>query len=152
MRTGPRSKALVSAWLDFQPPPQREVALALRGAVRNASPDLVEAVRWGQLVFLHAGQPLLAIAPHRNHVNLQVYNGHLLADVPVPLEGSGRGVRSFKCRLHQPVDAVAAQMLVAASVARAPAAPTRWREVVDDSSDSSRNDRNDDGRDDTPPG
>lgn len=129
MRAGPRSKALVSAWLDFQPPAQREVARALRAAVRDAAPDLVEVVRWGQLICLHAGQPLLAIAPHRNHVNLQVFNGHLLPEGLAPLEGSGRGVRSLKCRLHQPVDVVAVQMVVAASVARAPEPPPRRRQA-----------------------
>lgn len=119
MRNGPRSKALVSAWLDFQPTAQREVAQALRSAVREAAPELGEAVRWGQLVFLFDGTPLLAIAPHRAHVNLQVFNGHLLPANLVPLEGGGRGARSFKCRLHQPVDAVPVQMLVAASLAQA---------------------------------
>lgn len=120
MRSGPRSKALVSAWLDFQPPPQREVAQALRAAVREAAPELAEIVRWGQLVFLHNGSPLLAIAPHRGHVSLQLFNGHLLPEGLAPLEGAGRSVRSFKCRLQQPVDVVLVQMLVAACVARAP--------------------------------
>ncbi len=119
MRNGPRSKALVSAWLDFQPAAQREVAQALRSAVRDAAPELGEAVRWGQLVFLFDGMPLLAIAPHRAHVSLQVFNGHLLPAGLAPMEGGGRGARSFKCRLHQPVDAVQVQMLVAASVAQA---------------------------------
>jgi len=120
MRTGPRSKALVSAWLDFQPEAQREVAQTLRAAVREAEPTLNEIIRWGQLVFVWAGAPLLAIAPHRSHVSLQIFNGHLLPDGLAPLEGSGRGARSYKCRLSQPVDVVQVQMLVAASVARAP--------------------------------
>lgn len=123
MRSGPRSKALVSAWLDFQPPPQRELAQALRAAVREAAPDLAEVVRWGQLVFVCNGAPLLAVAPHRGHVSLQLFNGHLLPEGLAPLEGSGRGVRSLKCRLHQPVDVVLVQMLVAACVARAPQEP-----------------------------
>ncbi len=120
MRTGPRSKALVSAWLDFQPEAQREIAQALRAAVREAEPTLNEIIRWGQLVFVWGGVPLLAIAPHRSHVSLQIFNGHLLPDGLAPLEGSGRGARSYKCRLSQPVDLVQVQMLVAASVARAP--------------------------------
>lgn len=120
MRTGPRSKALVSAWLDFQPEAQREVAQALRAAVREAEPALTEIIRWGQLVFVWAGAPLMAIAPHRGHVSLQIFNGHLLPEGLAFLEGSGRGARSYKCRLSQPVDVVQVQMLVAASVARAP--------------------------------
>jgi hypothetical protein len=119
MRTGPRSKALVAAWLDFQPPAQREVAQALRAAVREAAPDLAEIIRWGQLVFTWGGSPLLAIAPHRGHVSLQLFNGHLLPEGLAPLEGSGRGTRSFKCGLNQPLDVVQVQMLVAACVARA---------------------------------
>src|SRR5262245_50993998 len=114
MRTGPRSKALVSAWLDFQPSAQRTVAQALRAAVRDAAPDLAEIIRWGQLVFTWAGTPVMAIAPHRGHVNLQLFNGHLLPADLVPLEGSGRGARSFKCRLNEEVDVVQVQMLVAA--------------------------------------
>jgi len=120
MRTGPRSKALVSAWLDFQPEAQREIAQVLRAAVREAEPALTEIIRWGQLVFVWAGAPLLAIAPHRSHVSLQIFNGHLLPDGLAAMEGSGRGARSYKCRLSQPVDVVQVQMLVAASVARAP--------------------------------
>ncbi|HJV68603.1 DUF1801 domain-containing protein [Ideonella sp.] len=120
MRPGPRSKALISAWLDFQPPAQREVAQALRAAVREAEPALDEIIRWGQLVFVWGGAPLLAIAPHRGHVNLQIFNGYLLPPDLGPLEGHGRGTRSYRCRLQQPVDVVQVQMLVAASVARAP--------------------------------
>jgi hypothetical protein len=119
MRASTRSKALVSAWFDFQPPAQREVAQALRAAVREAEPELLEIIRWGQLVFVWAGSPVLAIAPHRAHVNLQIFNGHLLPPGIAPLEGVGRGTRSFRCRLHQPVDVVQVQMLAAASVARA---------------------------------
>ena len=140
MRTGPRSKALISAWLDFLPPAQREVAQALRSAVREAAPDLAEIIRWGQLVFTWGGAPLLAIAPHRGHVNLQLFNGHLLPEGLAALEGSGRGTRSFKCRLNQTVDVVPVQMLVAASVARAmrdaPAVPAGLPADDDDSADS----------------
>ncbi|MBI5271914.1 MAG: DUF1801 domain-containing protein [Burkholderiales bacterium] len=121
MRAGTRSKALVGAWLDFQPPAQREVAQALRAAVREVEPELGEAIRWGQLVFLWGGSPLLAIAPHRGHVNLQVFNGHQLSDALLPPDPSGRpgGPRSLRCRLHQPVDTPRVRDVVRASAARA---------------------------------
>jgi hypothetical protein len=120
MRAGSRSKALVSAWLDFQPPAQRALAQSLRAAVREAEPGLDEVIRWGQLVFVWAGSPLIAISPHRGHVSLQFLQGHLLPPTLAPLEGQGRGSRNLKLRLHQPVDVVRVQMLVAAAVARAP--------------------------------
>lgn len=139
MRAGTRSKALVGAWLDFHPPAQREVAQALRAAVREVEPELGEAIRWGQLVFLWGGSPLLAIAPHRGHVNLQVFNGHQLSAGLLPPDPSGRpGPRSLRCRLHQPVDAPHVRDIVRASVARAretglgrPGAPAEGQATLD---------------------
>lgn len=122
MRPGPRSKALVSAWLDLLPQAQRDVALDLRHAAFEAEPCLEEAVRWGQLVLAWQGVPLMSIAPHRGHVSLQLFYGHLLPQDMAPLEGNGKAPRFYKCRLNQPVDTVQVQRLVAAVMSRAPAA------------------------------
>lgn len=119
MRSTTRPKALVASWFDFQPAAVRSVAEALQQAVREAAPDLSETVKWGNLVFQLDGQVLLAIAPHKAHVNLQIFNGHLLPDELGPLDGVGRGPRSLRCRLHQAIDPVQVQMLVSASVALA---------------------------------
>ena len=121
MRPGTRSKALISAWMDFLPPAQREVAHALRTLVREAEPELAEVVRWGQLVFLWGGSPLLAIAPHKAHVNLQVHNAellppHLLPDDPPARQ---RGPRALRCMLRQPVDSQRVRLIVTTSVQRA---------------------------------
>ena len=91
MRSNARSKALVSAWFDFQPEAVRSVALLLQ----------------------------LAIAPHKAHVNLQLFHGSELPPGLGPLEGAGRGSRSLRCRLNQTVDPVQVEMLVAACVALA---------------------------------
>lgn len=119
MRPATRSKALISAWFDFQPAAARAVAEQLQQAVRAAAPELVESVKWGNLVYLLDGTVVLAIAPFKAHVNLQVFNGAQLPPGTVSLEGSGRGPRHLRCKLNQPVDPVQVEMLVSASVALA---------------------------------
>lgn len=117
MRSNGRSKALVSAWFDFQPEPVRAVAERLHQAVRAAEPELAETIKWGNLVYMLDGAAVLAIAPHKGHVNLQIFHGSELPAGVGPLEGAGRGSRSLRCRLNQPVDPVQVEMLVAAAMA-----------------------------------
>ena len=117
MRSAIRPKALISAWFDFQPPAARALAEQLQQAVRAAAPDLTETVKWGNLVFQLDGAAVLAIAPHKAHVNLQVFNGALLPSTLGALEGVGRGSRSLRCKLNQTFDHVQVEMLVSASVA-----------------------------------
>jgi hypothetical protein len=119
MRANGRSKALVSAWLDFQPEAQRGVAERLQQAVRAAEPELAETIKWGNLVYQLDGAAVLAIAPHKAHVNLQIFHGGELPPGLGPLEGAGRGPRSLRCKLNQVVDTVQVEMLVAAAVALA---------------------------------
>jgi hypothetical protein len=119
MRSASSSRALVAAWFDFQTPAQRELSEALAAAVREAEPELVEGVKWGKLIFLFEGRMLLAISPHKTHVHLQVFNGSQLRGGFAPLDGTGPGARNLRCRLHQPLDAVEVEMVVAASVEHA---------------------------------
>lgn len=119
MRSNARSKALVSAWFDFQPEAVRSVALLLQQAVRAAEPELTETIKWGNLVYQWDGVAVLAIAPHKAHVNLQLFHGSELPPELGPLEGAGRGSRSLRCKLNQTVDPVQVEMLVAACVALA---------------------------------
>jgi hypothetical protein len=119
MRHQGRSKALILAWFDFQPEAVRGLAERLQHIVRAAEPELVETIKWGNLVFMLDGAAVLAIAPHKAHVNLQLFNGSELPPGLGLLEGAGRGTRSLRCRLQQPVDPVQVEMLVAACVSLA---------------------------------
>jgi len=115
MRSASSSRALVAAWFDFQTAAQRELSEALRAVVREAEPALTEGIKWGKLVFLLDGRMLLAISPHKTHVHLQVFNGSQLPPELAPLDGAGHGLRNLRCRLHQPIDPVQVEMVVAAS-------------------------------------
>ena len=104
MRTIVRSGALVEAWFDNLRPEQQEMARLLRDAVTSAVPTLAQSIKWGNLMFTHEGKHALAIVTHRDHANLQVFNGALLLGEFPELEGSGKSLRQLKFRYRQPLD------------------------------------------------
>ena len=114
MRTILRVAALIDAWFDNLRPEQRPLARALQQAVLAAGPGLVPSIKWGNLVFSHAGSHALAIVIHKDHANLQVFNGTgLLTRFPM-LEGSGMGLRHLRLRYGMPLDDALVHALVRA--------------------------------------
>jgi hypothetical protein len=121
MRHAVRSAALVANYFDTLSPPQAVLARATQQAVLAAAPDLAQVIKWGNLVFLHGGRHLLAIAAHKAHVNLQVFHGAELAERYAQLEGVGKGMRQLKLRQVQALDVALIGELVQASLALADA-------------------------------
>ena len=117
MRSIVRTAALVEAWFDTLAVEQRTTALALRAAVIGAEPALGLSVTWGNLVFSHAGAHALAIVCHRDHANLQVFNGAALQRDHHMLDGTGKHMRHLRCRYGQPVDPEVVAALARACVA-----------------------------------
>lgn len=109
--------ALVQAWLDTLRPEQQLAAIALNDAVLAAEPDLARTIKWGNLVFVHLGKNALALTMHKDHANLQLFNGAALAAAFPSLEGSGKSLRHLKFRYAQPIDADLVQAAVRASIA-----------------------------------
>lgn len=99
-----QSAALIEAWFDTLLPDQRDLARALRECVSAAEPSLAQSIKWGNLMFTHAGRHALAIVIHKDHANLQVFNGIALAQRFPMLEGSGKGMRHLRLRYKQPPD------------------------------------------------
>ncbi len=122
MRPIGRPAALVQAWLDTLRPEQQQAALALNDATLAAEPGLTRAIKWGNLVFMHNGVHAVAVVAHRDHVNLQVFNGAMLAPEFPALEGTGKGVRHLKFRGAQTPDVALVQAVVRASVEQLSAA------------------------------
>ena len=123
MRAPMHSHAIVEAWFDTLPPGQRLLARELQQPLVDAVPTLTQAVKWGNLLFLHRGTHALALVAHKGHVNLQVFNGALLAPDFTELAGSGKGMRHLKCRVGQAVDALLVQRLARACVEALPDRP-----------------------------
>lgn len=116
MRHLVRSSALVANYFDTLPPAQADIARSLQRAVLAAAPDLDQVVKWGNLTFMHEGRNLLAIAAHKAHVNLQVFNGAGLASRFPQLDGMGKGMRQIKQRQGQAVDDELIAQLVQACI------------------------------------
>ena len=55
---------------------------------------------------------LFAIAPHRQHVNLQFADGALLPDPGSLMEGTGKRIRHVKCRTPEDAARPALRALV----------------------------------------
>lgn len=116
MRSMLQSAALIEAWFDTLQPEPRELARALRAAVAAAEPTLAQSIKWGNLMFTHGGRHALAIVIHKDHANLQVFNGIALAQRFPMLEGTGKGMRHLRLRFRQPIDEELVEALVHACV------------------------------------
>ncbi len=111
-----RPAALAQAWLDTLRPEQQQTALALSQAALAGEPKLTRTIKWGNLMFLHQGVHAVSVVMHKDHANLQVFNGALLAPAFPALEGTGKGLRHLKVRYGQAFDAALVSAVVRACV------------------------------------
>jgi uncharacterized protein YdhG (YjbR/CyaY superfamily) len=116
MRTILRSAALIETWFDNLRPDHRELARHLRDLVAAAAPELAPSVKWGNLMFTYEGTHAVAIVMHKDHANLQIFNGAALTDRFPELEGGGKGVRHLRMRYRLPVDEDLVRQVVRACV------------------------------------
>jgi hypothetical protein len=74
-------------------------------------------------MFTYEGTHAVAMVMHKDHANLQVFNGVSLIDRFPELEGTGRGMRHMRFRYRLPVDEDLVRQLVQASVELMEASP-----------------------------
>ena len=101
----------------------REIAARVRKLILESMPGAVEQVDPPDGLIAYGtgprlGEQVLAIAPHRNHVNLQFADGVDLADPAGLLEGTGKRVRHVKSRTLEDAERPALGELIAQAVAR----------------------------------
>ena len=125
MRSIVRTAALVDAWFDTLTPEQQATAHALRRAVLATEPSLAQALKWGNLVFVHDGTHALAIVCHRDHANLQVFDGAAIARTFPMLDGVGKAMRHLRCRYGAAVDEALVAQITRACIAALPARGAR---------------------------
>jgi hypothetical protein len=123
MRSILRPAALIETWFDTLRPEQKDMARRLRELVVAAAPELASSVKWGNLMFTHEGTHAVAIVMHKDHANLQIFNGASLVDRYPELEGSGKGVRHLRFRYRYPVDEELVHEVVRACVETMEVAP-----------------------------
>lgn len=95
---------LVESWFELQPPAPQATARALHAVVMAVGPQLDMAVRSGCLVYVADRVHLLALAPHRLHMHLQIFDGAWLSARFPALEGTAKGLRQLRVRHGQPFD------------------------------------------------
>ena len=120
MRKAQQTRSLVAAWFDFLPPAEMPVAQAIHKTIRATVAELTETIRQGNLLLSMNGEPLLAIAPARNQVNLLIFNGSDCEATLGPLEGVGRRQRQLAFPSASPVDVARVELVarVSAEIAR----------------------------------
>jgi hypothetical protein len=95
------TKKLEALFADL-PPAQRQIADALRRAIRAEGPALLEDVKWNSPAW--AGQKLvLCLMVYDSHLNLGFYRGAELAERHPTIEGTGKSLRHIK--IHGAADA-----------------------------------------------
>lgn len=63
---------LLDTWFELLPQRQAVTTRAVHAAVMDAVPLLVSSLKWGNLVYLYNGRPLLSLTPHRLATQLQL--------------------------------------------------------------------------------
>jgi hypothetical protein len=116
MRKAQQTRSLVAAWFDFLPPSEFPVAEAIYKAVRGVAPELAETIRQGNLLLSLNGEPLLAIAPAKNQVQLLIFNGSDVEETLGPMDGVGRRQRMVRFPSSRAVDAQQVEAVARASV------------------------------------
>jgi hypothetical protein len=88
---------------------------ALRKLIREAAPDAVESIKWGQPVYEVNG-PFAYIKAYKNHVNFGLWRGAELTDPKGILEGTGSRMRHVELRSVADIDTAMLQAMVRTAV------------------------------------
>lgn len=122
MRAQRRNQALVDSWFELLPGGQRETAAFVHEAILQAvaHPELL--VRSGNLYYGQSGEFILALAPHRTHVHLQVLRGGEPSNAFPALVRSGKGLM-WRFKLGEPVDVAGVRRLATVLFSTVPPPP-----------------------------
>jgi hypothetical protein len=88
-----------------QTPFHRRLIAALRTFVARQSPQLVEAVKWGNGCWLQGKAPVAYVHADTDHLQFGFFRGASLRDPQRLLQGNGQYVRHVKLRRLADLDA-----------------------------------------------
>lgn len=95
---------LLDTWFELLPARQAATTRAVHAAVMAAVPLLVSSLKWGNLVYLHNGRPLLSLTPHRQATQLQLVQAAVGARRVPARVLRGPDPRTLRFRHSQPID------------------------------------------------
>lgn len=120
MRRPLRTSPLVDAWFDLLPPVQQPLSRALHKLLLELGPQLMPAVKWGTMGYMQDESMVIALAPHRVNMQLQIAQGAQLQLRFPELEGTARMQRHLRLRWTKPMDEELVRDLVKATLALPP--------------------------------
>ncbi len=82
--------------------PIKEIVIELRAIVSNSSDCLQEALKWNVPTY-SINSNICSIMAHKNHVNLQIFNGAHIKAANV-LDGNGKDMRHIKFATTEDID------------------------------------------------
>ncbi|WP_413376073.1 DUF1801 domain-containing protein [Alkalihalobacillus sp. 1P02AB] len=92
-----RENVKVTELIEKLPEHIQEITLSLRKTIWEASPELVEEVKWSKPSYAQDGL-VCYLAPAKNHVNLGFYQGSKLSDTEGVLQGTGKDMRHIQVK------------------------------------------------------
>ncbi|WP_078382219.1 DUF1801 domain-containing protein [Sutcliffiella halmapala] len=92
-----RKKLEVTDLIEKLPEHIQEITLNLRNIIFEASPELVEEIKWSKPSYAQSGL-VCYLAPAKNHVNLGFYQGSELNDTEGVLQGTGKQMRHIQVK------------------------------------------------------
>lgn len=112
----------VEKLLEPHAPVVAATARALRAAIREAAPDFVEQVDFGNRLIAFGRSMKMrdltfAVIPHSAHVNLQLADGVDLPDPDGLIEGTGKRIRHVKVRSVESAGSPAVRAIIDAQIA-----------------------------------
>lgn len=93
----------VDAYVKSLPSPMQTIVNRVRALVATASPEALEAFKWGQPVYESNG-PFAYIKAHRQYVNFGFWRGAMLEAPKGKLEGDGDRMRHLKLPNPEAID------------------------------------------------
>jgi hypothetical protein len=110
-----QARRTVDDYVAAIPAPLGDVVARLRRVIREAAPEALETIKWGQPVY-DAGGPFAALKAHARHVTLTFWRGAALPDEGRLLEGDGDRMRHARFSSVEGVREEAVRELVRAAV------------------------------------
>lgn len=99
-----KAYATFALYLADQPPKNRTVIRALRKFVARTTPELEEAVKWGNGCWVKGKAPVAYVYSDKDHVQFGFIRGSSLKDPKGLLQGKGEYVRHVKVRTTKDID------------------------------------------------
>lgn len=85
-------------------PEQFEILVSIRKIFNDTNPKLVEAIKYGGLVFSLSNTLIGGIYVYEKHLSIEFSNGASLSDPDNILEGKGKKRRHIKIHLFQDIE------------------------------------------------